>query len=45
LDSILSVEQFIGRAKEQTEEFLYDIIRPILEENASLLGMDVSISV
>jgi adenylosuccinate lyase len=33
-------EQFAGRAKEQTEEFLQEIVRPLLEKNMARIGND-----
>ncbi|MCL2200748.1 MAG: adenylosuccinate lyase [Oscillospiraceae bacterium] len=44
LDKILNAENFTGRAKEQTEEFLKDV-RVIIEENKWLLGAEVKITV
>ena len=44
LNNLLSAENFTGRAKEQTEEFLQDI-QKILEDNKDFLGADVKISV
>jgi adenylosuccinate lyase len=44
MESLLDVRQFIGRAKEQTEEFLADVA-PILQRNRELLGVDVRITV
>ena len=37
--------RYTGRAKEQVEEFLAEVIRPILEENKDLLGMTAEINV
>ncbi len=45
LDGILVPEHFIGIAPTQTEEFLRDYVRPILEKNCSLLGNDTSVNV
>ncbi len=36
---------YTGRAKEQVEEFLAEVIRPILEENQDLLGVKAEILV
>ena len=44
LDIILHAENFTGRAKEQTEEFLHEV-QAILEANQDLLGMDIQIAV
>ena len=37
--------KYTGRAKEQVEEFLADVIAPILEENKELLGVKAEITV
>ncbi|MCI8464362.1 MAG: adenylosuccinate lyase [Lachnospiraceae bacterium] len=36
---------YVGRAPEQVEEFLAEVIRPILEENRELLGIKAEINV
>ena len=38
-------EKYTGRAKEQVEEFLSEVIAPILEENKDVLGMTAEINV
>lgn len=38
LDGILDKKNFIGRSSAQVEEFILEIIDPILEENKSFLG-------
>ncbi len=45
LGRILDVRQFVGRAPEQTTEFLDEVVRPVLRDNADLLGVDVKITV
>ena len=40
LDKIMDVRQFVGRAKEQTEEYLSEVVAPIIEAN----GADASTS-
>ena len=45
LKEILDVRKFVGRAPEQTEEFLASVVAPILEENAALLGLDAQVRV
>ena len=45
LDRILDVRKFVGRAPEQTDEFLRDEVRPVLEKESTLLGVDVTITV
>ena len=36
---------YTGRAKEQTEEFVQEVIQPLLDENQDLLGMKAEIKV
>ena len=38
VEAILQPEQFTGRSQQQVEEFLSEIIRPLLKENADVLG-------
>ena len=45
IDRILDPKNFIGRAKEQTEEFLRDEIVPILQANQSELGQSGQVNV
>ena len=46
LNAIVSdFKAFIGRAPEQTREFLDGYVSPFLEENKSLLGLEVTINV
>ncbi len=45
LDRILDVHKFVGRAPEQTAEFLAECAKPVLAANADLLGVDVEIKV
>lgn len=45
LEAHLEPALYVGRAKEQTEEFLATVIRPILEENKNLLGVEAEIFV
>ncbi|MCL2108826.1 MAG: adenylosuccinate lyase [Oscillospiraceae bacterium] len=44
LNCLMNAENFTGRAKEQTEEFLCQV-RNILQENSELLGAEVHIKV
>ena len=37
--------KYIGRSKEQVEDFLKEVIRPILEENKTELGLEAEINV
>ena len=45
LNDIIRPEQFTGRSKEQTEEYLRDYVKPLLNKYEDLLGVDVTISV
>jgi adenylosuccinate lyase len=47
LESMVSdYSQFTGRAKEQTEEFLLEIVSPLLEENSmQMKNIDATLSV
>lgn len=44
MENILNAENFCGRAKEQTEEFLVEV-KPVLDSNRDLLGVKVNIKV
>lgn len=44
MENILNAENFCGRAKEQTEEFLSEV-KPVLDSNRDLLGVKVNIKV
>lgn len=45
LKEIMKPESYVGRAPEQTEEFVRDVAMPIIEANRDLLGLDVELSV
>lgn len=45
LDRVMKPESYVGRAPEQTAEYLKDVIEPILEENRGLLGVEAEINV
>lgn len=45
IDSILDPINFIGRAKEQTVEYVSEVINPILEQNKDLLGVSGEVNV
>ncbi len=45
LQNSMEPARYIGRAKEQTEVFLKNVIAPILEENKALLGVKAVINV
>lgn len=38
LDAVLRPESYTGRSSQQTEEFLREFIRPVLDENKDVLG-------
>ncbi len=45
LKACMDPSKYTGRAKEQTEEFIRDVIQPILDENASDIGLTAEINV
>lgn len=45
LEKSMDASKYVGRSKEQVEAYLENYIRPLLEENKHLLGLDVKISV
>ena len=45
LKKIMDPSKYTGRAKEQTEEFLQEVVAPILEKNKDLLGVKADIKV
>jgi adenylosuccinate lyase len=45
LRSIMKPENFVGRAPEQTEEYIRDFVRPVLDANQDILGMIAEINV
>ncbi|MDE5549447.1 MAG: adenylosuccinate lyase [Clostridia bacterium] len=45
IDSILDPRNFIGRAKEQTIEFINEVIQPILDKNKDCLGQQGQVNV
>jgi adenylosuccinate lyase len=45
LESVMNPGNFVGRAPSQTEEFVRDYVRPVLDEKSALLGLDVEINV
>lgn len=45
LQSLMKPENFIGCAKEQTEEYLNTVVKKILDENKDLLGLEAEINV
>ncbi len=45
LKEAMEPAKYTGRAKEQTEEFIAEVIKPVLDENRDLLGMTAEIMV
>ncbi len=45
LRKTMDPSKYTGRAKEQVEEFISEVIQPILEENSDVLGMKADINV
>lgn len=45
LEGLLDVKKFTGCAAVQTEDFLNQFVRPVLEANRDLLGVEISINV
>lgn len=45
LKAIMKPENFVGRAPEQTEEFIRDFVQPVLDQNKEILGMKAEINV
>ena len=45
LKKCMDPAKYVGRSKEQVEEFLAEVINPILEENKEILGMTATINV
>ncbi len=45
LNAIMKPENFVGRAPQQTEEYIDEYIRPVLEANKEILGMKAEINV
>ena len=45
LEKCMVPEKYTGRAKEQVEEYLSEVVRPMLEANKDVLGMTAEINV
>lgn len=45
INNLLDPMLFIGRSPQQVEEFIEDCIKPILEENENILGVNVELKV
>ena len=45
IEEILEPKNFVGRAPQQTEEFVTEVVQPILDANKEVLGMTAEINV
>ncbi len=45
LRSIMKPENYVGRSKEQVEEFIEEVVKPILEKSKAEIGEEVEINV
>ena len=45
LESIMKPENYVGRAPKQVEEFIKEVVQPILDANKDILGMQAEINV
>lgn len=45
LKAVISPKLYVGRAPEQTEEFINEVVKPILDKNKDLLGVTIQLSV
>ena len=45
LEACMDPEKYTGRAKEQVEEYLAEVVKPLLKENEAVLGQSVKIDV
>ena len=45
INAVMKPENFVGRAPQQVEDFLNDFVKPALEKNKDLLGVEVEINV
>ena len=45
LQKAMDPARYVGRAPKQVEEFLAEVIKPVLEENKELLGVKAEINV
>ena len=45
LEASMQPERYVGRAPKQTEEFITEVISPILEKNKEVLGLTAEINV
>ena len=44
IEAILEPKNFVGRAPEQTEEFITEVVKPVLDANKDILGMTAEIN-
>ena len=45
LKACMEPSRYVGRAPQQVDEFLAEVIQPILDENKEVLGMTAEINV
>ncbi len=45
IEALLEPKNFVGRAPEQTEEFITEVVKPVLDANKDILGMTAEINV
>ena len=45
IEEILDPKNFVGRAPQQTEEFINEVVKPVLDANSDVLGMTAEINV
>ena len=45
LQNVLQPRLYVGRAPQQTEEFLAEVVRPVLDANRDVLGMTAEVNV
>ena len=45
LEEAMEPERYVGRAPSQVEDFLSEVVQPILDENSEILGMNADIKV
>ena len=45
INAVMKPENFVGRSPQQVDDFIEEVIKPVLEENKQLLGVEVEINV
>jgi adenylosuccinate lyase len=45
IEEVLEPKNFVGRAPQQTEEFIAEVVKPVLDANRDVLGMVAEINV